>query len=161
MLLKLLCRPVDDGWTYQELADELVMSASEVHAALKRCHEAGLYNPHTRHPNEPALREFLVHGLRYVFPARPGPIVQGLPTSYAMEPLKHKLRFVQAEAPVMPLPGGPSRGPEIKPLYTSAPKAAKRDPRLHELLAVVDALRTGRLRERHLAEQALEGWMNG
>jgi len=154
VMLKLSGRTAED-WTYLELAHELGMSASEVHAAVKRCEEAGLYNPSMRRPKREALREFLVHGLRYVFPARPGALVQGLPTSYAAPPLNQKLRFDAREAPVMPFPQGPARGPEIAPLYRSAPFAASSDDQLYQLLALVDALRTGKARERKLAVEAL------
>ena len=159
VLLKLLSRR-GEPWSYAQVATELDMSASEVHAAVKRCEEAGLYNPYTREPNHLALREFLLHGVRYAFPARPGPIVQGLPTSYAAPPLNKRLVFSEEKAPVMPYPSGPRKGAEIKPLYRSAPEAASRDAGLHELLALVDALRTGRTRERKLAEEALSGWLS-
>ena len=43
----------------------------------------------------------------------------------------------------------------IEPLYETAPKAARKDPVLYELLALIDALRDGRARERQLAEKAL------
>lgn len=155
VLLKLLTF-AEQPWNYALLAQELGMSASEVHAAVKRCTEAGLYNPETRRPRRKDLREFLVHGLRYVFPAQPGAPVQGLPTSFAAPPLKRRLRFDSQEIPVMPLAGGPARGPEIRPLYRSAPSAAAKDPKLYELLALVDALRSGRARERKLAEEALD-----
>jgi hypothetical protein len=153
VMLKLLCK--EPPWSYLGLAKELGMSASEVHSAVKRCQEAGLYNPHTHQPNRVALREFVVHGLRYVFPASPGPLVQGLPTSFASPPMRKMFRFDKTEAPVMPLPGGPARGPGIAPLYRSAPLAASSDERLYHLLALVDALRTGRARERKLATEAL------
>lgn len=156
VMLKLLC-PAEADWTYAGLAEQLGMSASEVHATVRRCEEAGLYNAHTRAPQREALREFLVHGLRYVFPVRPGPLVQGLPTSYAAPPLNRSFRFESAEGPVMPLPRGPVRGPEIRPLFRSAPQAAARDEHLHLLLALVDALRSGRARERRQAAQALTG----
>lgn len=152
-MLKLLCK--QSPWSYLGLAKELGMSASEVHSAVKRCQDAGLFNPYSQQPNRVALQEFLVHGLRYVFPARPGPLVQGLPTSFAAPLMKRKFRFDPAEAPVMPWPDGPARGPEIAPLYRSAPLAASTDERLYQLLALVDALRTGRARERKVAAEAL------
>jgi len=155
VMLKLLSRGGTD-WSYLGLAQELGMSASEVHAAIKRAEEAGLYNPHSRRPRKDAVREFLVHGLRYVFPARPGAIVQGIPTAYAAPPLNQKLSFSEAEAPVMPLPRGPVRGPGIQPLYRSAPGAAAKDERLYRLLALVDAIRTGRARERKIARDELD-----
>ncbi|MBI3923938.1 MAG: winged helix-turn-helix domain-containing protein [Armatimonadetes bacterium] len=152
VMLKLLGQR---DWTYAGIAQELGLSPSQVHTAIKRCEAAGLFNPHSRFPNREALREFLVHGVRYVFPARPGEIVQGLPTSFAAPPLKDKFRYDEREAPVMPLAFGPARGPEIPPLCRSAPQAALADSQLHELLALVDALRSGRARERKLAERAL------
>ena len=155
VMLKLLSLPGGE-WTYLKLARELGMSASEVHTAVKSCETAGLYNKHTRQPNRTALKEFLVHGLRYVFPAKPGPIVQGLPTSYAGPPLAGKIHFDNSETPVMPLLHGPVRGPEICPLHRSAPTAAKSDQKLYEYLSLADALRTGRSRERKLAREALD-----
>lgn len=154
VLLKLAARGGQD-WNYAGLAGELGMSASEVHAALKRSLLSGLYNPNTRRENRMALIEFLTHGVRYVFPAQPGPIRTGLPTSYAAEPLSRRIQFDPQEAPVMPLLHGPCRGPEIAPLYPSAPTAAKNDERLHRLLALVDALRSGRARERKIAGELL------
>ncbi len=54
-----------------------------------------------------------------------------------------------------PDPDGDVRGEELRPLYRSIPYAARRDPALYELLALVDALRGGRARERMLAADEL------
>lgn len=56
---------------------------------------------------------------------------------------------------VWPDPDGDVRGLTLEPLHKAAPKAARRDPRLYELLTLIDALRVGRARERQLAEKAL------
>jgi hypothetical protein len=48
------------------------------------------------------------------------------------------------------------RGESFGPLYKSAPKAARQDAQLYELLALVDAIRAGRARERRLAAEMLE-----
>ena len=50
----------------------------------------------------------------------------------------------------------PIRGQGIAPLYESVPLAAAKDQQLYELLALVDALRVGRARERALAIGELE-----
>ena len=52
-------------------------------------------------------------------------------------------------------PEGEVRGQAVKPLYPSVVQAAKLDPMLHDLLALVDALRLGRARERKIAETEL------
>jgi len=46
-------------------------------------------------------------------------------------------------------------------LYPSAPKAAKLDPGLYELLAMIDALRIGKARERKLAQELVSQRLNG
>jgi hypothetical protein len=52
---------------------------------------------------------------------------------------------------VWPYGHGKLRGHSIVPLYPSVPEAATKDPKLHELLALVDALRVGKAREREIA----------
>lgn len=97
-----------------------------------------------------ALCEFLVHGLRYAFPAERSGVTRGVPTSYAAPPLK--AHFGHGELPpVWPHPEGTARGEGLAPLYKSAPSAALRDARLYGWLALVDAVRAGRARERKLA----------
>ena len=75
---------------YAQLAGELGMSPSEVHASVKRAQQARLlHGPELDdRPNFAALEEFLVHGLKYVFPAERGEFTRGVPTSYAAEPLR-------------------------------------------------------------------------
>ena len=81
---------------------------------------------------------------------------RGLPTSYAAEPLKRLIAAGDEPIPVWPHPEGKSRGIALAPLYKTVPIAAMRDPALYEKLALVDALRDGRTRERKLAEQELK-----
>ncbi len=57
--------------------------------------------------------------------------------------------------PVWPDPQGTVQGAAVEPLYRSVPGAARRDPGLYDLLALVDALRIGRARERNLAEKEI------
>ena len=133
------------------------MSPSEVHAAVKRGQAARLlHGPEMlNRPNLSALEEFLIHGLKYVFPAERGRPTRGIPTSYAAEPLKRLIAPGEEPIPVWPHPEGKTRGVAFTPLYKSVPIAAMRDPLLYEELALVDAIRDGRARERKLAEQEL------
>lgn len=142
--------------SYHALADELGMSSSEVHQALKRCVTARLATRQDGRvrPLRPALLEFLTHGVRYAFaPERGGP-TRGLPTLSAAPPLD---RHIEAPdpPPVWPDPEGPVRGFAFSPLYRSAPQAARKDAALYELLALVDAVRGGDARERKLAVDEL------
>jgi DNA-binding Lrp family transcriptional regulator len=140
---------------FPKLAEALGMSASEVHAAVKRAVLSGLVDGESRTVRKDALREFLIHGLRYVFPAERGGVTRGVPTSYAAPPLRSQ--FAEGDLPpVWPHPEGTARGEGLAPLYKSAPRAALRDPHLYEWLALVDAVRAGRARERKLAVREIE-----
>jgi hypothetical protein len=140
-----------------QMSVDLSISTSEVHAALKRLALARLVSNDAEgnHPLLEAVEEFLVHGVKYAFPVKAGEITRGVPTSYAAPPLNRKIDKGSEPPPVWPFPEGHQRGVSLEPLYKSAPAAALRDPLLYELLALIDALREGRARERKLAEKEL------
>jgi hypothetical protein len=139
------------------LGNELSLSPSEVHGAIGRLRASRLlHGPQLRdRPNISALEEFLIHGLKYAFPARHGEVTRGVPTSYAAEPLKSEIAMSNDLPPVWPWPEGDVRGVGLEPLYKKVPQAALRDRELYELLALVDAIRDGRARERKIAERDL------
>ncbi|WP_305806531.1 MarR family transcriptional regulator [Stenotrophomonas sp. YIM B06876] len=162
VLLKVCAHP-QQKFTFASLAQELAMSAAEVHASVKRATGAGLVNLRGRgdwSPIHPALLEFLLHGARYAFPAEIGPVKRGVPTAYGAEPLASQLQN-SADVPVWAHPHGTARGPSISPIYRTAPQAALADPALYRLLALLDALRIGRARERELAATLLTGSLRG
>lgn len=145
-------------WTYQRLAVELAMSQSEVHAGVRRAVAARLMSDATTsagRPILPALKEFLIHGVRYAYPPERGELTRGIPTGYAAPPLNTLIVQPGEPPPVWPYAEGTVRGYRFAPLYPSVPVAAMRDPQLYELLALLDALRDGRARERALAAKEL------
>jgi hypothetical protein len=147
--------------TYAELALAVGLSASEANGAVQRAIEAGLLVPAADRAAKPranarALLEFLEHGVRYAFAAVPGKIVRGVPTGRSAPPLDAMLQG-GGEPPLVWADGeGTLRGQSIEPLYKTVPAVARANPRLHELLALVDAIRCGGARERKLAMQELE-----
>jgi hypothetical protein len=106
-------------------------------------------------PNLSAVEEFLLHGIKYAFPAERGGPTRGVPTSYAAAPLRDLISPGDEPPLVWPYPTGPARGTALEPLYKAAPKVALRDHVLYEFLVLVDALRDGRARERALAEEMM------
>src|SRR5216684_8587195 len=130
------------------IANDLSLSPSEVHGAIGRLRASRLlHGPALKDkPNISALEEFLVHGLKYAFPAEHGEVTRGVPTSYAAEPLKSEIAASSDLPPVWPWRDGEARGVSLVPLYKSVPRAALRDPALYQLLALVDAIRDGRAR---------------
>ena len=152
VLAKLVCsggkRPA-----MARLAADLFLSPSQVHASLKRLEQAHLADIRSGRPILRAAEEFLIHAVKYVFPAQRGESARGLPTAYAAPPLNAQILESSDPPPVWPDPEGEVRGVGFEPLYKAVPKAARKDPVLYELLALVDALRDGRARERRIAER--------
>ncbi len=145
--------------TYAALAQELGITASEVHGAIERAVAAQL-----AHKDEAgkaavifaALRLFVQQGARYCFPATRGSLTRGMPTGYAAAPLNASVRPGTDPVPVWPYKNGTVRGIAFYPLYPSVPAAAGRNAALYELLVLFDAIRGGSARERGLAAGLLD-----
>lgn len=141
---------------FPAVPESLGLSKAEIHNSAKRVRAARLLPHDSWNPLRKNLLEFLVHGVKYVFPARHGSEGIGMPTAYAAPPLSAQIAASGATLPVWPDPEGSVRGQALYPLYPSAPIAARRDPQLYELLALVDAIRIGNVREQQLAEALLK-----
>ena len=155
--LKLAMLPLSPRPTYATLATSLAMSTSEVHGAVKRAQAAKLINQmdSTLRVDRRNLVEFVVHGVKYAFPPERGSLTRGTPTAYAAPPMNKEFVPDSDPPPVWPDPEGTVRGFEFSPLTKHVPKAARQDPALYEVLALIDAVRDGRARERQYAEKEL------
>jgi hypothetical protein len=101
-------------------------------------------------PHDRFLAEFVIHGARFAFVPDRMPLSVGVPTSHSAP------AFAGVFAPgssdyVWPHPNGQVRGQGIEPLHPNVPFAAAQDAKLYEMLALFDALRVGRARERGMA----------
>lgn len=142
--------------TVREIADKVGYDVGGTHRALQRLREAGLYAPDRRRVPMAAAEEFLLHGVKYVFPARRGSETRGIPTAWSAKPLVAHLASAPGDLPpVWPHPTGATRGIAFEPLHAIVPDAALRDEELWGRLALVDALRGGDARARGLAEGML------
>lgn len=146
---------LDGRSTYALLGASLGISASEAHAAVRRLSEARLVDPESGNIQRQLLLDFILHGVGVVFPARLGESTRGVATAWAAPIMANRIVQNRMTIPVWPSPEGKVRGMAVKPLYPSAVEASARDPRLYDLLALVDALRLGRARERAIAEEEL------
>jgi hypothetical protein len=153
ILLKIVAYK-DQAWIQTTLADDVYVSQAEISKSLARSRFAGLLDPSKKKVSRLALMDLLQYGIRYVFPERPGALVRGLPTAHSAPPLNKYIR--SEEHYVWPSAKGTIQGQAITPLYPSVIQAALNDPTLHELLALVDALRVGKARERNLAVEELK-----
>lgn len=141
--------------SYADLGRELGMSASEAHASVVRLGNARLIDSETKEIRREPLRHFLVHGVPYAFPAKTKEVTRGVPTAWAAPILSDRFGHSEQLPPVWPDLEGQIQGLAVQPLYRSVPGAARRNPELYDLLALIDALRLGRARERSIAEQEI------
>ena len=144
----------DDNWQQIPLAHSLKMSQSEVSQSVARSKYAGLLDDSGKKVMRQALYNFLQYGLAVVFPAKPGAVVRGIPTAHSASPLNKEIS--SGEDYVWPFAQGNVRGHGITPLYATVPQAALDDEQLHALLALTDALRVGKAREKNIAVQELK-----
>lgn len=137
---------LDDPATREALVSRDIYPVKPRRRRSPRANESGnLVRPHDR-----LLAEFVIHGARFVFVPDRLPLSVGVPTSHSAP------AFAGVFAPgstdfVWPHPNGQVRGQGIEPLHPNVPFAAVQDAKLYEMLALFDALRIGRARERGMA----------
>ena len=148
VLLKIAAKN-DTSWMMKDLSIELGISASEISESLNRSAIAGLIAQDKKRLMKLAILDFLENGLRYVYPQRPGAIVRGIVTAHSAPPLNREI--TSDELYVWPYAEGNARGEMIEPLHPAVPKACLKDSKLYEYLALCDALRVGKAREKNLA----------
>lgn len=153
ILLKILTTSVEH-WQYRDLAADLSISISEISESLARSHTAGLVDQSRRRVHRQSLMEFIEHGLHYVFPQLPGTLVTGIPTGHS-HPL-FKNQFDAELEFVWPDEKGWMRGLAITPLHKGVTVAVRKDDNLYKLLACIDIIRLGKVREVKLALKELK-----
>lgn len=141
--------------SFAHLARELFMSASETHAAAHRAITSRLLEQTTGslRANRASLQEFLLHGVRYAFPAVEGPVTRGIPTGASAPHLSALFDHAKSLPLVWPDAEGEVRGPSLCPLYPTVPAACRLDGKLYSMLSTLDALRGGAAREREVAQR--------
>jgi len=144
---------------FSEIANSLQISAGEVSVAMERNRIAGLVNPAKTLVNKLALREFLIYGLKYVFPPQVGYSVRGIATAHSAPPVSNHIAEGR-DIYVWPYYKGTRRGNSIVPLYEKIPQFIEDDTDLYEYLALVDTLRIGKNREIEIAVAELDKKMN-
>jgi hypothetical protein len=149
VLLLKLATLGEEPWQQKGLSQVLKISQSEISQGISRLQYSGLLGGEGKSVRRLALLDFLQFGLPYIFAQRPGAIVRGIPTAHSASPLNELI--TSEEIYVWPYPGGKVRGQSIVPLYPSVPNAVLADSALYEILALVDALRVGKMREKELA----------
>lgn len=146
--------------TYRALAGVVGLSLGETHNASKRLELARLVAPGRERINRTGALDFLVFGVPYVFPAQMGGPARGIPTAHSAPPIAESVQPTGSPI-VWPSARGPARGSSLVPLSDVVEHIWESDTRLYQLVAMVDALRVGRVRERTMAKEHLERFLDG
>ena len=144
----------EESWLLKDLSNSLHISYSEISESLDRSVYAGLLDHNKRRVNSTNLMDFIFHGLKYVFPTQPGTIARGIPTA-------HSHPFMQQYFPatnlyVWPSLNGTVMGQIIDPFYPNQVLAVEGDEELYILLALIDVLRVGKIREINIAKDEIK-----
>ena len=158
ILLKMILY-CDKNWTFAELANSLQISVTEVSFAMDRNKLAGFVSSDKTKVNKLALREFLIYGLKYVFPPQVGYSTRGIATAHSAFPVNQYITESK-ENYVWKYYKGTRRGNSIVPLYDKIPKIIENQPELYEFLTILDTLRIGRKREIDIAITELDKKLN-
>jgi hypothetical protein len=154
ILLKIISRK-EQPWQNKDLANELFISQSEISDSLNRSSVAGLLEQDKKKKvYRNSLVEFIEHGLHYVFPVIPGGMINGIYTAHS-HPFMQQ-HFSSEFHYVWPDARGDVRGLSIEPLYKEQVRAVRLDEELYFMLALVDVIRVGRVREMKVALQELK-----
>lgn len=165
----------DELLSQNKLASYLCMSVSEVNKGIKRLLKSGLLGEVYKEnitigstkklillPVKAACEECLISGVKYFFPAQLGEYTRGIATSYATPIFKKRIMLGQDPIPVWPYAEGDQRGLALQPLYSAVPRSITKypDQLFYELLTLIDAIRSGRVRERNIAVKLLKEKIN-
>lgn len=154
--LKLAVNPARE-YLLVELANELRMPISVVHGCIRRAELAKLVSRSSGsiRPLRPSVKEFVIHGAKYAYPAQLGSSSRGIPTAIGGPVLAKHFERIEAP-PVWPSPEGTHWGVSVSPLHPAVLGAIEQDEPLYEVLCLLDALRVGAAREREIAVRELE-----
>jgi hypothetical protein len=154
--LFILCNKKRMNWTYSTLSNEVCLSVGETHASVKRLINARLYDALSKSVVPSSMADFLSYGVPYAFPANIGPVERGLATAHSAPVFKNAIIHSENDVYVWPYALGNERGLSISPLSKNVPEAVLKDSELYGLLALIDAVRIGRAREKSFALEQIK-----
>ncbi|WP_136805150.1 hypothetical protein [Desulfosediminicola flagellatus] len=146
-------------YSVRGLSAALGISKTAVNNSLKRSLSVGLVylDRKTKYPkvNRAIIYNFIIHAIKYVFPAELSSMTRGIPTSFSSPALNQIVVTAGEFIYVWPDPRGKKMGQSVTPLFPTVPFAVRKDKSLYEYLSLVDAIRIGNAREVKLAKEQL------
>ncbi len=147
-------------YTVRGLEKTTGISKTQIADSIKRCMDIGLAKKDRKYgvprTNKKALLEFIIYGIRYVFPVRMGELTRGIATSFSAPVLNERLFSSGELIAVWSDERAKSKGLKVILFFHTVPHAVRQDGDLYAMLALVDAIRLGNQREATLAANMLE-----
>ncbi|WP_193017422.1 hypothetical protein [Proteus sp. FME41] len=147
-------------YTVRALEKTTGIGKTQIADSIKRCIDIGLAKKDRKYnvprANRKSLLEFIIYGIKYVFPVRMGELTRGIATSFSAPVLNEKLFSSGDLIAVWPDETAKNKGLKVIPLFHTVPYAVRQDDNLYAMLALVDAIRLGNPREASLAADLLE-----
>ncbi|RAP36649.1 LysR family transcriptional regulator [Legionella quinlivanii] len=163
ILIKLLLKlKAKEKIEFKSIAYELYISQSEVTKSIKRLEMAKLlmrYSDDRIELHKHEFMEFLVHSVKYHFPAEINIATRGMPAAYSSPHIKKLI--LSEELYVWPYINGKAKGLALTPLYKTLPHALDRSPddNFYNLISALDLIRLGGKRENIIAKELLESYV--
>lgn len=139
--------------TYNSIGRTLGLSPRACRSSVARMGKSGLILRGSLRPNRHEISRFLEYGLRTTFPPTKTGMTTGVPTAYSGPSLCEMFDFVTPLVWSSDL--GQTRGEGLVPLYPTAPTLSITAPNIYDALTMVDAIRSGQIREINAANEML------
>ncbi|MBF0446138.1 MAG: hypothetical protein HQL68_11170 [Magnetococcales bacterium] len=165
--ISVLCMLIHFGqekWNFDKLSEAVCLSRGESHKSIKRLIEAQLYNDIAKKPIFQNAEELFVHGVKYLIPKKVMSVERGIRTAHSHLVFEDDFSGTN-EKYIWPYFKGKDRGIAIEPISKNVVEAAlkiglDRQNIFYTLLALIDAIRLGKARERKLGREYLKEILN-
>lgn len=156
-------------WNFDALSGLMGISRSQCHLAIRRLRKARLLLDASVSPWRVSVtnfNEYVIHALKYDFPAEIGPVMRGIPTAHSADFVAENFHSDSASRGpeshyVWPSAAGSHKGSSLEPLHPSQLRFVPKRQSLsrssyasvYEILVCIDLLRMGQAREQKWAAE--------
>jgi len=150
-----------EGWSLRMLSEATQLPHAAAQRSVNRLAESGLYERERKCLNKVQASEFLLHSVKFLWPARLGGEARGIPTAWDAPVFEKDFERNVGVRMVWPHPYGEARGIALVPIHRLMPEVARQDPDMYERFALLDGLRIGDARLRSVSARQLAEKLDG
>lgn len=157
ILLAISIEESNGVWQNKTISELTELSPAEVSDSINRSMQAGLLDNNKKLMKKSFL-DFILYGVKYVFPAIHNGFARGIPTACYASPLKQKILTNSKTNLVWAYKEGKVQGLSLEPLYRTVPHVALKSKELYKALSLIDAIRVSTAREFLIAKDEIKKW---